>query len=264
MKPKCLWIYISWGFIKVTVPNHSILCLPWFDCNPRLAVVPQSCRRTAARSWSRRRSSAARARLWSARVTAVTPPCTCAGIATPACPWWTSASLWRYRTVFDRRLSTHHTTVSPVAVESKSCFCPVCPARLPTKDHWFNVLCLLSCLCFCPHFFHAASFHSPSSICPSVHVCPSTLTLLEACSPASELSRPLSRLQGPVSLSVVCWYRAHSLSFSGTYWSREVLQQQKLNDPCTETLQKVQRDLSWSIWLKDKLKEQSFIGLLDI
>lgn len=133
MKPKCLWIYISWGFIKVTVPNHSILCLSWFDCNPRLPVVPQSCRRTAARSWSRRRSSAARARLWSARVTAVTPPCTCAGIATPACPWWTSASLWRYRTVFDRRPSTHHTSVSPVAVESKSCFCPVCPARLLHK-----------------------------------------------------------------------------------------------------------------------------------
>lgn len=35
--------------------------------------------------------------------------------------------------MFDRRLSTHHTTVSPVAVESKSCFCPVCPARLLHK-----------------------------------------------------------------------------------------------------------------------------------
>lgn len=65
--------------------------------------------------------------------------------------------------------------------------------------------------------------------CPSVslflHLC--ALTLVEAISSAaSELMRPLSRLQGPASLALlVCWYRKHSLSFSNTSWIREVLQQ---------------------------------------
>lgn len=65
-----------------------------------LPVVQQSCRRTAELSWSRRRSSAARAHLWSVRVTVVTPPSTSAGIATPACPWWTLVLLWRYQAEF--------------------------------------------------------------------------------------------------------------------------------------------------------------------
>lgn len=60
------------------------------------------------------------------------------------------------------------------------------------------------------------------------HLCPSTLKLLEFNSPASESVRPLSRLQGAVSPSLACWYRAHSLSFSDTCWSREVLQQSLL------------------------------------
>lgn len=47
-------------------------------------------------TWSRRRNSATRARPWSGRVTVETPLCTSAGIATPACQWWTSVLLWRY------------------------------------------------------------------------------------------------------------------------------------------------------------------------
>lgn len=124
-----------------------------------LPVVPQSCRRTVELSWSRRRNSAARARPWSARVTVVTPPCTSAGIATPACPWWTLVLLWRYRTVFVSLLivfflPTHHISVFPLKPCSCGvfCFCPVCPGpRLHgqrTIDSMSFVL-LYSCLCFC-------------------------------------------------------------------------------------------------------------------
>lgn len=61
----------------------------------RRVFVLQSLWRTLELSWSRKRSSAARARPSSVRVTVATPPFTSAGIATPACPWWTSASPWR-------------------------------------------------------------------------------------------------------------------------------------------------------------------------
>lgn len=83
-------LFLKWNNMFLILPN-KITAL-----SDNLPVTPQSCWRTAEPSRSLRRSSAARARLWSARVTAATPPCTSAGIATPACPWWTSVSLWRY------------------------------------------------------------------------------------------------------------------------------------------------------------------------
>lgn len=64
--------------------------------NQHLSHDSQSCQRMVALSWSQRMNSAAHVHLWSGRVTAETPPCMSAGIATPACQWWTSASLWRY------------------------------------------------------------------------------------------------------------------------------------------------------------------------
>lgn len=76
------------------------------------------------------------------------------------------------------------------------------------------------------HLFHPVCFLFPPCVC--FHLYPSTLTLLELSSPASESVSPLSRLQGPVSPSVVCWYRANILSFSATCWSRKVLQQPQL------------------------------------
>lgn len=76
--------------------NYS--CAPMQSCWTMAVLV----------SWSQRRSCAAHVPRWSARATAATPPCTCAGTATPACPWWTSVSPWRYPQV-----STHKRT-SPV------------------------------------------------------------------------------------------------------------------------------------------------------
>lgn len=181
-----------------------------------------------AASWSRRRSSAALAPPWSARVTVVTPPCTSAGIATPACPWWTLVLPWRYQKpclfliVFS--LLTSH---APVAVAS-SLVCLFLCAVLFSTGKGPLIQCPLSY--FSSHvcvLFSLPPCVSPSSICLFVHVhlCPSTLTLLEATnSPSSELTRPLGSPQGATSLSVVCWYRTHSLSFSDTCWNREVLQ----------------------------------------
>lgn len=173
---------------KLTAPQFIKFCPVTVQLSPltgvsELPVVPQSCRRTGGPSWSRRRSCAARARLWSARVTAATPPCTSAGTATPACPWWTSASLWRYRNsclCLSDRLSSllPHVThlfllsgLSPV-----SCFLlrVVCPGpllhRQRTIDSMSFVL-LLSCLCFCPFslfYLHLYLFHPLSfpSVCP--------------------------------------------------------------------------------------------------
>lgn len=124
-----------------------------------------------------------------------------------------------------RRLHTSHSCF--VAVET--CGCPalhVCLSwtscclhhRQRTIDPMSFVLLFFSCLCLCP-------FLSSPSVSVFFHLCPSTLKLLDFTSPASESLRPLSRLQGPISPSVACWYRAHSLSFSDTCWSREVLQQ---------------------------------------
>lgn len=89
------------------------------------------------------------------------------------------------------------------------------------------VLCFLSCLCSpSPSFCVSVYLFLLSTVFPLLlHLCLPMLTLLAANSPASESQRPLSRHQGPVPLSVVCWYRALSLSFSDTCWSREVLQQ---------------------------------------
>lgn len=59
-------------------------------------LPPQSPRRRQRATRSRRTTSAPRAPRWSARPrTAATPWCTCAGTATPASPWWTSAWPWR-------------------------------------------------------------------------------------------------------------------------------------------------------------------------
>lgn len=144
----------------------TIICVTGvFD----LPVVPQSWRRTVEPSRSRRRSSAARARLWSARVTVVTPLCTSAGTATPACPWWTLVLLWRYSAVFvclPRLLSPRISLLLFVAVET--CGCLVLHVGLllsspQAKDHWSNVLCLtflfmsvfvsFSLLCLHPVYF---------------------------------------------------------------------------------------------------------------
>ncbi|KAG7271288.1 hypothetical protein CRUP_003242 [Coryphaenoides rupestris] len=54
-------------------------------------ALPTSSRTRGSGSRNRRRSWPAPDPPWSAPVTAATPPCTSAGIATPACPWWTSA-----------------------------------------------------------------------------------------------------------------------------------------------------------------------------
>lgn len=148
-------------------------------------VILQSCQRTVELSRSQRRSYVARVHLWSARVTVVTPLCMSAGIATPACPWWTLALLWRYQTVFVflNLLSKHHISVSAlelVAVEFSLCFCPVCtfcPGLLPYRQRTIEsmsfVLLLFSCLCFWPFSllspsllpFVSLSFSLSTSVC---------------------------------------------------------------------------------------------------
>lgn len=253
----CFWISINWlQFFLLT----AVFELP---------VVPQSCRRTVELIWSLRRSSAARARPWSARVTVVTPPCTSAGIATPACPWWTLVLLWRYQTACLSSSVCLHT--SHICCPLQPCSCGrgsgVCSALCclswssspQAKDHWFNVLCLtflmfvfLSFSLFRTFIFTSSTLSLSSLSCIYLfvlfHLCPSTLTLLEASSLASELTRPLSSLQGPVPLSVVCWYTTRSLSFSDTCWSREVLQTHKCIDLHREILQKL-HDEAWSIYI---------------
>lgn len=145
---KSINCYISLYFNELT---NRILCIHFIlnstpvrakffllTCMSELPVVPQSCRRTVELSWSRRRSSAARAHLWSVRVTVVTPPSTSAGTATPACPWWTLVLLWRYQAVFllSSAVFLHISHLiflsSLVAVVSSLVFCPVC---------WLCVFC---------------------------------------------------------------------------------------------------------------------------
>lgn len=147
-----------------------------------LPVVPQSCRRTVELSRSRRRSSAARARLWSAKATVVTPPCTSAGIATPACPWWTLVLLWRYQTVFVsvflNSLSSHPCFSSQArscGVQSSvfvQCVLFVLVFFFTGKGP-FNVLCLSShvcvfglCLSSLHLYLHVSLSTSLSPLCP--------------------------------------------------------------------------------------------------
>lgn len=82
--PFYIFVYLESSLISICANQH-------------LSNGSQSCQRTVGLSWSLRMNSAARAPRWSGRVTAATPLCTSAGIATPACQWWTSVLLWRYQ-----------------------------------------------------------------------------------------------------------------------------------------------------------------------
>lgn len=87
----------NFPFHIFVILESSLMAYIAIYANQHLSNGCQSCQRTVGLSWSLRMNSAARAPPWSGRVTAATPLCTSAGIATPACQWWTSVLLWRYQ-----------------------------------------------------------------------------------------------------------------------------------------------------------------------